>query len=98
MTELKLDNCNYRLHNDKNRRLIRKSLEDCGAGRSIVIDSEDVIIAGNGVYEQVESGMSDAWIMRNIGMDADELLRLKQITGLAALFKDSEFSNSFETD
>jgi len=26
-------------------------------------------------------------------MDADELLRLKQITGLAALFKDSEFSN-----
>ena len=36
--------------------------------------------------------MSDAWIMRNIGMDADELLRLKQVSGLAALFKDREFS------
>lgn len=44
----------------------------------------------------VESGMSDAWIMKNIGMDADELLRLKQISGLAALFKDKEFSNAWE--
>ncbi len=30
--------------------------------------------------------MSDQWIMRHIGMDRDELLRLKQITGLAELF------------
>jgi hypothetical protein len=36
--------------------------------------------------------MSDAWILRHIGMDKDELLRLKQITGIAALFKDNEFS------
>lgn len=46
----------------------------------------------NIVSELKESGMSDAWIMRHIGMDADELLRLKQISGLAALFKDREFS------
>ena len=38
--------------------------------------------------------MSDAWILKNIGMDADELLRLKQISGLATLFKDKEFSKS----
>lgn len=50
----------------------------------------------NIVAELTESGMSDAWIMKNIGMDADELLRLKQVSGLAALFKDSEFSNSWE--
>lgn len=31
-----------------------------------------------------------------LGMDADEVLRLKQITGLAELFKDKEFSNSWE--
>ena len=31
-----------------------------------------------------------------LGMDADEVLRLKQITGLAELFKDREFSNSWE--
>lgn len=48
------------------------------------------------VTELVESGMSDAWIMRNIGMDADELLRLKQLSGLAALFQNKEFSSSWE--
>lgn len=46
----------------------------------------------NIVKELTESGMSDAWIMKNIGMDADELLRLKQISGLAELFKDKSFS------
>lgn len=48
------------------------------------------------VTELVESGMSDAWIMRNIGMDADELLRLKQISGLAALFQNKKFSTSWK--
>jgi len=48
------------------------------------------------VGELKESGMSDAWIMRNIGMDADELLRLKQISGLAALFADKDFSRAKE--
>lgn len=43
-----------------------------------------------------EAGMSDAWIMKNIGMDADELLRLKQLSGLAALFADQEFSKAWE--
>jgi ParB-like chromosome segregation protein Spo0J len=44
------------------------------------------------VAELVESGMSDAWILRHIGMDKDELLRLKQVTGLASLFSSKEFS------
>lgn len=39
--------------------------------------------------------MEDAWILKNIGMDADELLRLKQLTGLASLFADKEFSKSW---
>lgn len=47
------------------------------------------------VADLVESGMSDAWIMKNIGMDAEELLRLKQVSGLAALFKDREFSHAW---
>ena len=46
----------------------------------------DVELMSNIVAELTRSGMSDAWIMRNIGMDKDELLRLKQISGLAALF------------
>lgn len=48
----------------------------------------------NIVNELTKSGMSDAWIMKNIGMDADEILRLKQIGGLADLFKDKDFSKS----
>lgn len=51
----------------------------------------------NIVAELTESGMSDAWIMKHIGMDAEELLRLKQISGLAALFKDKDFSHSWES-
>ena len=50
----------------------------------------------NIVTELTEAGMSDAWIMKNIGMDAEELLRLKQISGLTALFADKEFSSAWE--
>ena len=57
--------------------------------------SHDIELMSNIITDLVESGMSDAWIMKNIGMDADELLRLKQITGLANLFKDKEFSRSW---
>lgn len=48
------------------------------------------------VSELVRSGMSDRWIMNNIGMDKDELLRMKQISGLAELFAGKEFSLSEE--
>ena len=44
------------------------------------------------VTELTKAGMSDSWILRNIGMDKDELLRLKQISGLAELFADKEFT------
>lgn len=50
----------------------------------------------NIVAELVGCGKSDAWIMKNIGMCADELLRFKQISGLASLFADKDFSKSWE--
>ncbi len=46
----------------------------------------------NIVAELDKAGMSDEWIMKHIGMDRDELLRLKQISGLAELFADKSFS------
>ena len=58
--------------------------------------SHDIELMSNIVADLVESGMSDAWIAKNIGMDLDEIMRLKQITGLASLFKDKEFSRSWE--
>jgi CheY-like chemotaxis protein len=55
MTEIKFDKRNYRIHNQKNKDLIKQSLEKYGAGRSILVDSEGEIIAGNGVYEQAKA-------------------------------------------
>lgn len=37
-------------------------------------------------------------IGRELGMDADEVLRLSQITGLAEMFADREFSEAWEVD
>jgi ParB-like chromosome segregation protein Spo0J len=56
--------------------------------------THSIELMSNIVAELVRAGMSDAWILRHIGMDKDELLRLKQITGLADLFKDREFSDA----
>lgn len=53
-SEIKFDKRNYRKHSDKNKNLINKSLKECGAGRSIVIDNDGEIIAGNGIYEQAQ--------------------------------------------
>lgn len=44
------------------------------------------------VAELDRAGMSDEWIMKNIGMDRDEVLRLKQISGLADLFANKDFT------
>lgn len=58
--------------------------------------SHSIELMSNIVAELTESGMSDAWIIKHIGMDKDELLRLKQITGLASLFSNVEFTQSDE--
>lgn len=58
--------------------------------------SHSIDLMSNIVSELVKSGMSDSWILKHIGMDKDELLRLKQVTGIADLFKDKEFSRAYE--
>ena len=50
------------------------------------------------VAELVEIGKGDAWICKHIGMSKDELLRLKQITGLASLFSNKDYSKSWDID
>ena len=50
------------------------------------------------VSELVEMGKGDAWICKHIGMSKDELLRMKQITGLASLFANKDFSDSWEAE
>lgn len=50
------------------------------------------------VAELVEMGKGDRWICQHIGMSPDELLRLKQITGVAALFANQDFSESWDAE
>jgi ParB-like chromosome segregation protein Spo0J len=50
------------------------------------------------VAELVEMGKGDHWICKHIGMSKDELLRLKQITGIAALFQNRDFSDSWDAE
>ena len=57
--------------------------------------SHNVDLMSNIIKELHELGRSDAWIARHLGMDRDEILRLKQITGLAALFRDVHFGQAW---
>jgi ParB-like chromosome segregation protein Spo0J len=50
------------------------------------------------VIELKRRNWSDQKIAKNLGMDPDEILRLSQITGLAEMFKDKEFSKAWEVD
>lgn len=60
--------------------------------------SHNIELMSQIVTELVEMGKGDAWICKHIGMSADELLRMKQITGLAALFRNESFSQSWEVE
>ena len=57
--------------------------------------SHNVDLMSNIVKELHELGRSDAWISKHLGMDRDEILRLKQITGLLALFRDIDFGEAW---
>lgn len=50
------------------------------------------------VLELKRRNWSDTKIGKELGMDPDEVLRLSQITGLAEMFADREFSEAWEAD
>lgn len=51
---IEFDKKNFRVHNERNKSIIENSLKEYGAGRSILLDADDTIIAGNGTYEQAQ--------------------------------------------
>lgn len=75
MANIKYDKRNYRKHNEKNKKLIKKSLEECGTGRSIIIDNNEEIIAGNGVYEQAKAMNIPVKVVET---DGTELIAVKR--------------------
>jgi hypothetical protein len=75
MKSIKSDPTNARVHDDANQTAIKQSLKDLGAGRSILMDSDNVLIAGNGVYEQAQNlGLP----VRVIESDGTELIAIKR--------------------
>ena len=79
--------------------IIKKDLSDRMAStirHNRARGSHDIDLMSNIIAELVEMGKSNQWICKHLGMEPDEVLRLKQITGLASLFKDQEFSKSWE--
>lgn len=49
------------------------------------------------VYEMLKNGWQDADICNELGMEAEELLRLKHLTGFSKLFENQTFSKAYKT-
>lgn len=76
LSELKPDEANAREHDQVNLAAIRNSLERFGSGRSIVVDGNDVVRAGNGTIEAAKAaGMNKVLVVEP---DADTLVAVKR--------------------
>lgn len=75
---------------DKGDRIAATIRHNRARGKHQVAAMSDIVL------ELSRRNWSDAKIGRELGMEPDEVLRLKQITGLAELFSDSEFSRAWE--
>jgi ParB-like chromosome segregation protein Spo0J len=51
----------------------------------------------NMVFQMLENGWSEAEICAELGMEAEEVLRLKHITGFSRLFEDVEYKKAWES-
>lgn len=74
LKDIKFDKHNYRIHSQKNKDLIKKSIEEAGIGRSIVIDAENEIIGGNGIVSQLPKDTK----IKVIETKGDELVVVKR--------------------
>ncbi|NCU32525.1 MAG: chromosome partitioning protein ParB [Candidatus Moranbacteria bacterium] len=77
---------------------LNKKIEDritSTVRHNIARGTHQVELSANLIALLKKHNWTDARIGKEIGMDADEVLRLKQLTGLAELFADKEFSKSW---
>ena len=49
------------------------------------------------VFSMLQNGWSDNEIMKEIGMEAEELIKIKHVTGFSKLFENVEYSKAWET-
>ena len=77
---------------DKSDRIAATIRHNRARGKHRVDAMSDIVV------ELKRRNWSDEKISRELGMDQDEILRLCQITGLADLFQDQEFSKSWDIE
>lgn len=77
---------------DKTDRMASTIRHNRARGKHRVDAMSDIVV------ELKRRNWSDEKIAKNLGMDADEVLRLCQLSGIAELFKDEEFSQSWDVD
>lgn len=77
---------------DKADRMAATVRHNRARGKHNVTAMSDIVV------ELKRRNWSDEKIGKHLGMDADEVLRLSQITGLAEMFADKEFSEAWESD
>lgn len=74
--ELKFDDKNFNKHTEYGMSLLEKSLRENGAGRSILIDKDNNIIAGNGIVESAgQIGLDKVKVVETTG---DEIIAVKR--------------------
>ena len=77
LEDLKQDPVNARKHNPRNVNMIVDSIQELGCGRSILIDEDGMIIAGNATYEAlVEAGITKVRVGEGRG---DEIVAVRRI-------------------
>lgn len=73
---LKYDDHNFNKHTDEGKKLLEKSLQNHKFGRSILVDKDNNIIAGNGIVETAKGlGMDKIKVVETKG---DELVVVKR--------------------
>lgn len=77
---------------DKSDRMAATIRHNRARGKHKVEAMSDIVV------ELKRRFWSDEKIARELGMESDEVLRLQQITGLAGLFADREFSEAWEAE
>lgn len=76
ISDLKFDDKNFNKHTEYGMSLLEKSLRELGAGRSILLDKDNNIIAGNGIVEAAGSvGLENVKIVETTG---DEIVAVKR--------------------
>lgn len=76
LTDLQLDGRNANKGTDRGRDMVRKSLKDLGAGRSIVVDKHGRIIAGNKTVDgAADIGIDDVIVVRTDGRQLVAVMR-----------------------